>query len=341
MDYLHHSGVDVVRYVQTSLAESKNAMLLMSKAGDPRNAFLIYFPLIYALSHHHGRRIMWAGVVSEWLNIVFKWVLFGHRPYWWVHEYKHYTADEMEQFHLTCETGPGSPSGHAMVTAAVFYIIADASSSRMPRFLPHLIFLIAMIPVNLARIFIAAHFPHQVIAGTICGIVIAVCLDKYTDVQHWHCKDYLKIAIGLFFSCIGFSWTLGQLGVDFHWTLSLANKWCKNPEEWVSLNTTPYNSLIRDVFILAGFGLAQLLARKLKIHKHRGLLFNASECILSVLAVNALELYHFAHTSMLSFYIFSAIKHTLIPFLVVFIIPFILSKFSSHHPVISYSHKTD
>lgn len=338
MEYLHHSGVEVVHYVQKSLAGNENIMLLMSKAGDPRNAFLIYFPLIYGLSHYHGRRIMWAGVVSEWLNIVFKWILFGHRPYWWVHEYKHSTAHDMEQFHLTCETGPGSPSGHAMVTAAVYYIIADASSHRLPKYLPQIIFILVMIPVNLSRIFIAAHFPHQVIAGTICGIVISMCLDKYTEVQHWHCKDYIRTATGLFFSCIGFSWALGQIGIDFHWTLSLATKWCKNPDEWVSLNTTPYNSLIRDVFILGGFGFAQLLARNLKIHQSKEMLPKAIECSLSLIVVNLLEMYHFTHSSMLAFYIFSAIKHTLIPFLIVFIVPHILSIFLKQ---ITHSHKVE
>lgn len=38
-------------------------------------------------------------------------ILFGERPYWWVHETNYYSnasAPEIQQFPLTCETGPGT-----------------------------------------------------------------------------------------------------------------------------------------------------------------------------------------------------------------------------------------
>lgn len=37
-------------------------------------------------------------------------ILFGHRPYWWVHEtviYPNQSSPCLEQFPITCETGPG------------------------------------------------------------------------------------------------------------------------------------------------------------------------------------------------------------------------------------------
>lgn len=37
-------------------------------------------------------------------------ILFGERPYWWVHETDYYSnasAPAIQQFPLTCETGPG------------------------------------------------------------------------------------------------------------------------------------------------------------------------------------------------------------------------------------------
>lgn len=37
-------------------------------------------------------------------------VLFGERPYWWVNETKFYGPikhPELQQFSITCETGPG------------------------------------------------------------------------------------------------------------------------------------------------------------------------------------------------------------------------------------------
>lgn len=37
-------------------------------------------------------------------------ILFGERPYWWVHETAHYAntvRPHIEQYPMTCETGPG------------------------------------------------------------------------------------------------------------------------------------------------------------------------------------------------------------------------------------------
>lgn len=80
-------------------------------------------------------------------------LMFGERPYWWVKEtvyYGNWTLPQIKQFPMTCETGPGecllmvlilqtnslnqkqisqqilsplqgSPSGHAMGAAGVYY----------------------------------------------------------------------------------------------------------------------------------------------------------------------------------------------------------------------------
>uniref|UniRef100_A0A674JXV1 Phosphatidic acid phosphatase type 2/haloperoxidase domain-containing protein n=1 Tax=Terrapene triunguis TaxID=2587831 RepID=A0A674JXV1_9SAUR len=56
-------------------------------------------------------------------------ILFGQRPYWWVHETGYYgnaSTPVIQQFPLTCETGPGSPSGHAMGSAGVYYVMVTA-----------------------------------------------------------------------------------------------------------------------------------------------------------------------------------------------------------------------
>lgn len=44
-----------------------------------------------------------------------------HRPYWWIKEFGARGVD-IHQTPLTCETGPGSPSGHIMGSAATLYV---------------------------------------------------------------------------------------------------------------------------------------------------------------------------------------------------------------------------
>lgn len=44
------------------------------------------------------------------VSVVFLRILFGERPYWWVHETAHYAntlRPHIEQYPMTCETGPG------------------------------------------------------------------------------------------------------------------------------------------------------------------------------------------------------------------------------------------
>lgn len=40
-------------------------------------------------------------------------ILFGERPYWWVHETSYYASTarpHIQQYPMTCETGPGETS---------------------------------------------------------------------------------------------------------------------------------------------------------------------------------------------------------------------------------------
>ena len=73
MDVLLDEGVHFILYLQKSWSQWEKEMLLLSKVGDPRNSFLIYFPVVYHLNHNLGVSVLWTAVISEWLNLVLKW----------------------------------------------------------------------------------------------------------------------------------------------------------------------------------------------------------------------------------------------------------------------------
>ncbi|XP_039372346.1 glucose-6-phosphatase-like isoform X4 [Mauremys reevesii] len=129
MDLLHSAGVQVVQYLQENYQGSQDWFLFISFAADLRNTFFILFPIWFHLCEAVGVKLIWVAVIGDWLNLVFKWILFGQRPYWWVHETDYYgnaSTPVIQQFPLTCETGPGSPSGHAMGSAGVYYVMVTA-----------------------------------------------------------------------------------------------------------------------------------------------------------------------------------------------------------------------
>ena len=56
-------------------------------------------------------------IICEWINQVLKWILHGHRPYWYIKSSNQQFASmsQLKQTPITCETGPGNPSGHVMI----------------------------------------------------------------------------------------------------------------------------------------------------------------------------------------------------------------------------------
>uniref|UniRef100_A0A3B4Z7A6 glucose-6-phosphatase n=1 Tax=Stegastes partitus TaxID=144197 RepID=A0A3B4Z7A6_9TELE len=129
------------------------------------------------------------------------------------------------------ELNPGSPSGHAMGAAGVWYVMVTAllsvaTEKQCPPLLYKLLqmilwtlMILVMLGVCMSRVYMAAHFPHQVVAGVVTGRS-----------------------------------TLRALGVDLLWTLEKAQKWCVRPE-WVHLDSTPFASLLRNMGSLLGLGL--------------------------------------------------------------------------------------
>ena len=73
MDALYDSGIQFILYLQKSWSGWENQMLWLSKFGDPRNAFLVYFPIVYSWSAELGISLLWTAVISEWYNLVLKW----------------------------------------------------------------------------------------------------------------------------------------------------------------------------------------------------------------------------------------------------------------------------
>ncbi len=73
MDFVHSSGVLVIQHLQNNYREYHDFLNFMSTVGDPRNIFSVYFPLWFHLSHNVGTKMIWAAVVGDWLNLIFKW----------------------------------------------------------------------------------------------------------------------------------------------------------------------------------------------------------------------------------------------------------------------------
>ncbi|XP_009992703.1 PREDICTED: glucose-6-phosphatase 3 [Chaetura pelagica] len=140
MDALHVAGIRFAEVLQSGPPWLEKFWISITSLADPKCIYTTCFPLAYFLDPKVGVSVLWTGLVAEWLNVVLKWFLFGERPFWWLHEsgLGGQGLLTLRQFPVSCETGPGSPSGHCMITGAALWplvtsLMALASeSSRSP-----------------------------------------------------------------------------------------------------------------------------------------------------------------------------------------------------------------
>uniref|UniRef100_A0A8D0GGM9 Glucose-6-phosphatase n=1 Tax=Sphenodon punctatus TaxID=8508 RepID=A0A8D0GGM9_SPHPU len=341
MDLLHSFGVQVTRYLQVNYQGSKDWFLFVSFATDLRNTFLILFPIWFHLHEAVGIKLIWVAVIGDWLNLVFKWILFGQRPYWWVHETSYYgngSIPMIQQFPVTCETGPGSPSGHAMGSAGVYYVMVMALLTILQQTLLSSFqkclhgalwatFWGVQVCVYLSRIFLAAHFPHQVVLGVVSGILVAECFQHIHSIYSASLRRYLGTTFFLFGFALGFYLLLKALGVDLLWTLEKAKKWCDQPE-WVHIDTTPFAGLLRNLGILFGLGLAlnsPMYVESCKGKPGQRLPFRLGCIATSLLVLHLFDSFKPPAGVELLFYLLSFCKSAAVPLAAAALIPYCVS----------------
>ncbi|KAI2658748.1 glucose-6-phosphatase-like protein [Labeo rohita] len=323
MDLLHSWGVNLAVHLQTEHQDWENLFQWVSSVADLHTTFFVFFPIWFHLHRDVGVKLIWVAVVGDWLNLVLKWVLFGERPYWWVHETKFYGPikhPELQQFSITCETGPGSPSGHAMGSAGVGYamvtavlsIAAERKLSSLHYRLLQLVLWVALGMVELlvcmSRVYLAAHFPHQVISGVISGIIVAEIFSRVQWIYSASLKKYISVTLFLLFFAVGFYVLLKAVGVDLLWTLAKAQKWCVNPD-WVLMDTTPFASLLRNMGTLFGLGLGLHLSGGNETSRKHSCVFFRMGCIgVSLVLLQFLDKMTFSSSNQLLFYFLSFCK---------------------------------
>ncbi|GLD65267.1 glucose-6-phosphatase-like protein [Lates japonicus] len=229
MDLLHSSGVSSTSYLQTHYSHSQSYFLLVSTATDLHSTFFLLFPVWFHVQQAEAVKLVWVAVVGDWVNLMLKWLLFGERPYWWVQETGYYgnsSQPMIEQFpHDLC------------VRVSLWMLFGCVQMC-----------------VCLSRVFIAAHFPHQVITGVIIGILVAESLSRAQQIFKAHLHSYLIISLLLLSLALLLYVCLQLVGINLLWSVEKARRWC-HQAEWVSMDTSPLASLFRNTGTLLGLGL--------------------------------------------------------------------------------------
>ncbi|KAL7850083.1 hypothetical protein SRHO_G00194320 [Serrasalmus rhombeus] len=339
MEVLHGYGISTTQYLQLHYGHAQGWFALASAVADMRTTFLVFFPICFHLRTAVGVKLLWVAVVGDWINLVLKWVLFGERPYWWIQETLYYgnsTVPKIQQFPTTCETGPGSPSGHAMGAAGVYYamvtsllpLLLKGEGDPVKKWCVHgclwMLFWAVQVSVCLSRIFIAAHFPHQVIAGVATGIAVAKVFNRASWIYSATLRGYVHTTFFLLSFALGLYVLLDAASADPHWSLVKAQKWCVHPD-WVHLDTTPFAGLLRNTGALFGLGLSlhlpMLIETETSNYRHSGI-YRLFCALATLLLLSLLDSFRPpVHTQAL-FYILSFCKSATVPLTTVGFVPY-------------------
>lgn len=73
MESMLSLGIAMAETLQNQLPWLENFWLLATTVGDPKILFLFYFPAVYYTSRRVGIAMLWTGLITEWLNLIFKW----------------------------------------------------------------------------------------------------------------------------------------------------------------------------------------------------------------------------------------------------------------------------
>ncbi|KAL9952312.1 hypothetical protein ACROYT_G039548, partial [Oculina patagonica] len=242
----------------------------------------------------------------------------------------------------------GSPSGHSMVTSAVLCLLVlwlmnslKENFLRQANILTRFIItatiwsvlLMVLSLVSLSRVFIATHFPHQVVLGTVIGICVALSVRKYSStlLKVSHSVTFCAIcSIALIAASLLSHFVLSMLVYDPSISVTKAQKWCIKPS-YVHLDTTPFYALVRDSGATLGLGISFVIvgfAQRAGMNNWRslrnvqmGLLSESLKIILSVFLLQLLEIISLPKSSPLLFYVAGYCRCASIPVIVIFVVP--------------------
>lgn len=214
MESILQSGIAFIIWLQGLGGWLELPMKLFSGLGT-EEFFLLALPIIYwSIDVNAGLRIGVILLFSAGLNDILKLAYHGPRPYWFSTQVKAFAS----------ETSFGVPSGHAQMAVSMWGM--TAAVIKRPWAWVAAVFVIFMI--GLSRLYLAVHFPHDVLVGWALGALgLWVFLRCWDAVAAWAKKKSLGQQVGLAFA---FSMMMVVAGVIAFGSL---RGWVM-PVEWIA-----------------------------------------------------------------------------------------------------------
>ena len=230
MDGIYQFGISLIQGLQTLSPGLDGFMKAVTFLGTIE-FYILFIPFLYwCVGQSLGLRVLFILILTDVPASYFKQLLHEPRPYW---------LGGVKA--LADEPSYGIPSTHASNTLAVWGLIAYTVKKSWLWTLSILLVLL----IGLTRLYLAAHFPQDVLGGWLLGLLMLVLFIKYEGrFLAWWAQKTTNTQITLGFLVSIAVILLGML------VLALISG-APDPPEWAS-----YSTQAREVdhyITLAGF----------------------------------------------------------------------------------------
>jgi membrane-associated phospholipid phosphatase len=173
MDNLLNSGLQIILWLQNLGAWLTPIMKLFTFLGNEQFYLLVAPAILWCIDSTLGIRLGLFLMISGMVNTALKVTFHGPRPYWYSNNVNVLGS---------AENSFGAPSGHAQNAVVVWGTLAGRIKSRAA----WIIAIVIMFMVGISRIYLAVHFPHDVLLGWLFGAILLWVLLRFErPVVNW------------------------------------------------------------------------------------------------------------------------------------------------------------
>ncbi len=244
MAAIFNSGIQIILWLQSLGSWLTPVMKFFTDIGSEPFYLVLAPAILWCVDTSLGMRLIIFLMINAMINTALKIVFHGPRPYWYTSDVKALGSSD-DSF--------GAPSGHAQHAVVVWGVLAD----RVKRRWEWITAILLMFFIGVSRIYLALHFPHDVLLGWLFGAVLLwLLLHLEKPVISWYNKfnTWMQLLLALLFSLILIAIVLAAQLALGGWSLPV--DWVNNahlafPSDPV-LNPLSYHHFLSSTGILFG-----------------------------------------------------------------------------------------